>query len=180
MHLRWRPWCATSPIQFQGQFQFRLLECAADGGILSGAYQCCKKCTPFDAQLTRFYIRVIRVRDVKWSAWQQLNYLRWISQSVSPLIILSLAGRSDQKNRPMFTTISVIFCIRLHMIFYTKTNYDINWYLLNHNYFLITVKKIIFSKDEINCFSGFQYLLINTIPYMWCTPMKHGTSDMIR
>ena len=21
MHLRWRPWCATSPIQFQGQFQ---------------------------------------------------------------------------------------------------------------------------------------------------------------
>ena len=57
-----------------------------------------KKSTPFDAQLTRFYIRVIRVRDVKWSAWQQLNYLRWISQSVSPLIILSLAGRSDQKN----------------------------------------------------------------------------------
>ena len=97
MHPRWRPGCATSPIQFQGQF--RLLECAADGGILSGAYQCCKKCTPFDAQLTRFYIRVIRVRDVKWSAWQQLNYLRWISQSVSPLIILSLAGRSDQKNK---------------------------------------------------------------------------------
>ena len=96
MHPRWRRGCATSPIQFQGQF--RLLECAADGGILSGAYQCCKKCTPFDAQLTRFYIRVIRVRDVKWSAWQQLNYLRWISQSVSPLIILSLAGRSDQKN----------------------------------------------------------------------------------
>ena len=64
-------------------------------------HQCWKKSTPFDAQLTRFYIRVIRVRDVKWSAWQQLNYLRWISQSVSPLITLSLAGRSDQKNVPL-------------------------------------------------------------------------------
>ena len=107
MHPRWRPGCATSPIQFRGQF--RLLECAADGGILSGAYQCYKKCTPFDAQLTRFYIRVIRVRDVKWSAWQQLNYLRWISQSVSPLIILSLAGRSDQKNNvnKLFTHVQV-------------------------------------------------------------------------
>ena len=28
-------------------------------------HQCCQKCTPFDAQLTRFYIRVMRVRDVK-------------------------------------------------------------------------------------------------------------------
>ena len=115
MHPRWRPGCATSPIQFQGQF--RLLECAADGGILSGAYQCCKKCTPFDAQLTRFYIRVIRVRDVKWSAWQQLNYLRWISQSVSQSPDYTIIGWSfrpeklKRKGSIVGLTLLVIPCL---------------------------------------------------------------------
>ena len=63
-------------------------------------HQCCQKCTPFDAQLTRFYIRVIRVRDVKWSAWQQLTYLIYISfgEWVSYMITLSLAGLTTSKN----------------------------------------------------------------------------------